>query len=1139
VSVSASSHHPRETPSTAHTNVRFARADEGPDCAANPRFVQLVARRRAHGVIISLIVHQSLRALRAPESLGQPPTRGPALRARLRRGTCELEHGQRVRRTNYLALLSALLIALLTLADVGRAHAQQGTAALVGTVTDSATGARVADALVTVTSPNLQGEEIAVTDAAGVYRIPGLPPGDYLLRVERATFRPYAREALELHADTTIRLNASLLPEALRSAEVVVVGQTPTVDVGSSATGLNVTSEFTSRIPLIPPGAKGAAARSFESVADVVPGAQSDAFGISMFGTTSPENRYLLDGLSISNPAFGVLSTPLSIEFMKEVSVISGGYMPEYGRSTGGILNAITKSGSNEFHGSVFSNWSPGALEGSRRRVLRQGETIVTEPKLLYMGDLGGDVGGPIVRDRLWFYAGFDWAESKYTLGRSLHRIVLDEQGAPVPGPAGGNLTENIPGTEQTFVAQQDIFQGIGKLTWAPNTSNRVMLSVNGVYPVSGGNGKYGISPLTGQPEIGTESTVHATPLNGTFSALAHRFRGSSTNVLARWSSDLDEKRARLDTTLGYHHATGGRLPSDGSPIGGGGLASLSNVWWLRNDPAHSITDFELVPNGACDAPESDPSFVRCPVLDYHTGGPEDIDEQTMHRVQGRSMFTYLFEALGHHVFKVGVDLEFVRYDHLRAYSGARDFVESTDGSYFEDGRVYGYLTGPDQPVVLESMSNQSRSASIGGFIQDSWSIAERVTLNLGLRYDAQLLYAGDGSLAMALPNQWSPRAGIVYDPLGDGRAKLYTNYGRYYETVPLLMLDRYLTGEPLLFALRDPAGCNPLVASQQTDECLRPEVLLVSGEPPNTYYAVAGAGRTPIDPKLKPPSSDEFVLGGDYEIVRDGRIGVSYTKRWLNHTIEDMSRDEGRSFFFGNPGYGIAREFPRAERRYDAVTLQFTKMFSRAWLMQASYTASWLRGNYGGLFRAEDGQLDPHQNSDFDLLSLYKNRSGPLPGDRRHQIKSFIAREIGLGGAGFLTPGLAFRAFSGEPSNYLGAHPLYQVDQVYILPRGAGERLPWTYSADLRLAYGFRFSSTRGLAATVDIFNLFNFQRETVRDQRYTSSEVSAVDSGGIGALTNADGTPFDPSTVNPNFGRATAYQAPRVFRFGLKGTF
>ncbi|MEY4578329.1 MAG: Oar protein [Pseudomonadota bacterium] len=1042
-----------------------------------------------------------------------------------------------MRSARSLLLVLAGVAAALTLAPL-RASAQQGAAALVGLVKDASTGQPVADAVVTVTSPSLQAEELAVTDASGSYRLVGLPPGSYVLRLEKENFRPYAREGIELHADTTIRMNASLLPEALKAEEVVIVGRTPTLDIGSSATGLNITSDFTSRIPLSTPGIKGSAARSFESVADVVPGAQADAFGVSFYGASSPENRYLLDGLSVGNATYGVLGTPLSIDFMKEVSVLSGGYMPEYGRSTGGILNAITQSGGNEFHGSVFFNVAPGALEGHRSTPFRAGDSIVTQLKLDRIADLGLDVGGPIVRDKLWFYAGFDYAQTRYNVDRSIRRQVYDNDGQAITDANGNPRWTPVPGTQQTYVAQQDMYQAIGKLTWAVNSANRLTLSANGVYPQSGGDGQHGISPLTGLPQLSNENR-----LNGRYNAIAHSYNGSSTNVSLKWSAELDEKkRTFLDTWVGWHNESGGQGAPDGSTLGGSsGLAGISNVWWRR--AGHSITDFERVPTGACDAPSSNPDAIPCPVSDYHTGGPEFLDIQIMNRIQLRSVFTYLFEALGHHVLKAGIDSELQFHDSRRGYSGARDYVEYPDGDFFIDGRVYGYLTGPDQPVVLDRIVANTKSLSLGAFVQDSWSVADVVTVNLGLRYDAQLLYGSNGTLAMTLPNQWSPRGGIVFDPTREGHAKLYTNFARYYETVPLKMLDRYLSGEPLLLAVRDPSMCNPLDTAMQRNECLADSAVLsgIAASPPNAKYDGFSGSTSVIDPDLRPPSTDEFVLGGDYEIFQDGRIGVNYTKRWLTDTVEDMSRDGGNTFFFGNPGRGIARDFPRAERHYDGLNLYFTKLFSRGWVAQASYTLSWLRGNYSGLYRPEDMQFDPHQSTDFDRKELYVNRYGPLPGDHRHFIKLFGAKQFELPGtAGAITLGGAFRAYSGDATNALGAFDSNYIDAVYLLERGSGERTPWTFSADLRIAYQLPIARGMKIAITADVFNVFNFQTLSAVDQRYTVSEVRAVQGGSLGTVTNADGSAFDAAKQkNSNFGNATAYQAPRIFRFGLKGTF
>ncbi len=130
--------------------------------------------------------------------------------------------------------------------------------------------------------------------------------------------------------------------------------------------------------------------------------------------------------------------------------------MPEYGRTTGGLLNVVTKSGSNEFHGSTWMDYSPGALEGNRKKVKREASTIQTQPSLGYVADLGGSLGGPILRDRLWFFAGFEVARSVYNLDRSLNRIVLDANGDPTVDADGFTVTTPIAGTSRTYKARRD-----------------------------------------------------------------------------------------------------------------------------------------------------------------------------------------------------------------------------------------------------------------------------------------------------------------------------------------------------------------------------------------------------------------------------------------------------------------------------------------------------------------------------------------------------------------------------------------------------------------------------------------------------------------------------------------------------------
>jgi outer membrane receptor protein involved in Fe transport len=121
-------------------------------------------------------------------------------------------------------------------------------------------------------------------------------------------------------------------PEGLQSEEIVVTGRAPTVDATSSTVQFTVDAKTAERVPLIRPSSRGSATRSIESVAEIAPGAHGDSYGVSFNGATSPENAYQIDGLSVGNTAYGILGSPLSIEFVKEVNVITGGYMPEYAR---------------------------------------------------------------------------------------------------------------------------------------------------------------------------------------------------------------------------------------------------------------------------------------------------------------------------------------------------------------------------------------------------------------------------------------------------------------------------------------------------------------------------------------------------------------------------------------------------------------------------------------------------------------------------------------------------------------------------------------------------------------------------------------------------------------------------------------
>jgi outer membrane receptor protein involved in Fe transport len=1047
------------------------------------------------------------------------------------------------------------------------AYAADGV--ITGQVRNAATKAPIPDVVITVTSPALQGEQIVVTDAGGNFRVPQIPPGEgYAVSADGGgQYKPSSRGGIKLTSGSTVRVNIELLPENAGVIEQVVEARAPVVDVGSSRIATTVDQELTRRLAVNAPSGKGGASRSFESLAQIAPGANSDQYGTSINGTTSPENAFIIDGVSANDPAFGVNAVPLSAEFVKEVNIITAGYLPEYGRSIGGVMDVVTQTGSNEFHGSVFGSITPGAFEGQRTQIAREGSVIQTNPKLGAIRDFGFSIGGPILKDKLWFFAGFQVALTRMNLNRSLNKLeyaVDPMTGAPtdpiVDDKTGFQKTSPLPGMQQTYYADQQTTQYIGKLTWNINPDHRVSIQVYGAPSTSGGNGSYDIDAQDGSVP---------TNLTGPYRALAVTSTSFNNSVVLKSSSAFDNKSFLIDATLGWVYTTAEAGAADGSNVDDinnpNTLAGQPGVSWRRNHPTRgrrSVADFENLTAAAAAAcgvnkgdPTQDYSNIYCPVVTYRSGGAGLMNIGVNNRYQGRVIATKILKALGEHTLKAGFDFELLSYNNRKGYGGGVLYRENVNGTSLSDFRHYGFLDGPDSEVNIPVFEATSTSTTLGGFVQDSWNILDRVTVNLGVRYDSQVVTGTDGNVGLSLPNQWSPRIGAIWDPTREGRAKITANYARFYQAITLNLVDRSFPGELSTISTRSQATCDPL---NITTDCRDPGGYITRGTPIDSsqLYTLAGGDRVPVDPEIKPQSQDQFVFGGEYEIIADARIGANYTRAWLNYAVEDMSRDEATTYFIGNPGYGIAKDFPKAQRNYDSVNVFFSKSFSKQWLAQVSYTWSWNRGNIAGLFRPETGQLDPNINSDFDLISLLANRTGDLPGDRRHVIKVFGAKEFSLPHNVTLNLGLSYNGRSGTPLNVLGSHPIYGGGEVFILPRGTFGRTPWVHTIDTNITLGYQFSKTNAVTVGLDIFNLFNFQQATGLDQTYTTSDVLPCKDCAAGnipgkkgsaptnpdsahQLLNSDGTPFDPGNVNPNWQNPTSFQTPRQIRLNARVTF
>jgi len=277
----------------------------------------------------------------------------------------------------------------------------QTTGSVSGRIADE-NGGPLPGVTVEATSPALQGTQSAVTDDRGGYRLPVLPPGSYQVT---ATLQGFATETKPITVALGANSVADFRMRPSASATVIVTGEVPVINTTSTTIGTNLDQHAIQTIPTD---------RNFASIAQVTPGItydvdpynpQNDTAALSVYGSSSSENSYVIDGVDTSGIEYGKQGTTLNYEFIQEVEIKTGGYEAEYGRSTGGIINVITKSGGNEFHGEIFGYDDTDSLQASKKNV---GETTQGASVGYRKYDFGADLGGFIVKDRLWFFGAYD-----------------------------------------------------------------------------------------------------------------------------------------------------------------------------------------------------------------------------------------------------------------------------------------------------------------------------------------------------------------------------------------------------------------------------------------------------------------------------------------------------------------------------------------------------------------------------------------------------------------------------------------------------------------------------------------------------------------------------------------------------------
>jgi outer membrane receptor protein involved in Fe transport len=1071
-----------------------------------------------------------------------------------------------------LVLSSVFALLIIVSGAIGQT---QTTGSVEGTVTDPQ-GAVVPGVSVSLSGPNMIRPQTTTSDADGFYRFSSVPPGRYTLEVAAAKgFNAYKTENVEVNLakGTSVPVQLSV---AGTGATVDVVGA-PDIDQTTNVQGSNVSTEFFSNIPT---------SRTVQGLYTIAPtvtrSGLRDASGRerdpSVAGSSGPENSYILDGINTTDPAFGGGGANLPFEFVQEVQIKTSAFGADQGLATGGVFNVITKSGGNDFHGDVFAYGLPQTFV----RETKNFPFVGLAPNGYSELDAGADIGGPIVKNRLTFFAAFN------PQFRTNHYLTQ-------------TFKNDVEGKIKTPYYS-------GKVTWQVNNNNTLNFSTFGDFTKEEGH-------LYGQNLIGVNGFgVDEGAFQGIRESGGHNYAARlNSNIRQNWIGEF---------AFGMHFQRNNLIPATSLdiPLVSDSFAILTPAGTIApivQTGVQGITrtgfvDYAYVPGGTLQR-----SYAR-------TGGFGLFQTQSRDRLEAAARFQNIW---GPQTIKYGFEYYRNKYDIFQDSTGPNNVfanplnVGKNNGTDLDNRTVTGFrvtnnfeictirataVVCPLNPAItsgLQSFAAQNLEALrlAGGtlpggatsvavvtnitpaelnnnpvlvrlttrvrdfalnaktrtdveswYVQDDWRVTKNFQLNLGVRWDWQQAYDANGGAYLKLNDLFDtlqPRIGFSWDPAGKGKMKIFANYARYVET-PI----------PLDLNVRAGGG------GSQTDKNFnvnRYNAPLNSTVATNFNTRNLGADPTPIDVGLKPQTVNETTAGIEMEVKRDITFGARGIYRSQGSVIEDGSFDDGDSYFLFNPGEPLppgaggplgnteysacngvngaptAACFGRARRYYRGLEFTLNKRFSNNYGFQASYVFSSLIGNYEGLFRNDNGQSDPNITSLFDLVSLLNNVYGRLPNDRPHQFKFNGTYQTPFK----LILSGNFYIQSGIPFSQLVPHPVYGNNEGFGVPRGTAiipdtsaingtggvssaigsNRTPTTWNLDLGFYYPIKFSESKELRFTADWFNVTNTQRAITMDQTFliTTSVAGA------------------PNVPNPFYGTGTVFQYPSALRLGAKFSF
>lgn len=932
-----------------------------------------------------------------------------------------------------LGMLAAILLVAVP------ASAQEMRGSIQGVVKDSSGGV-LPGVTVEAKSPSLVGVQTTVTDTDGVYRFPSLSLGKYTVSANLQGFGPAKVDNVDLSTPgATLKIELTLSVAGVNVAETVK-GEPPLIDVKANAATSSVSSDI---IDLIPKG------RNFTSALTQIPGTNNESRfgGIMIDGASASENRYVVDGMDTTNLRTGVSQKDVITDFIQNIQVKQSGYNAEFRAATGGVISAITKSGGNVYHGDAGTYYSSNAFLGKIRQTLRalpsdasKAEYIVTpRDKNTYTVDPVFDIGGPIFKNKVWFFAGYN---PSFNRGERTVTWVT-----PGTNPATQTFNVETPyDRTANYNATSQLTKSVRARFTGSNERVRGQLGLPGIEP----NGT---------------STSNATLFNPRSTKRGDSFVDSYSGTID-WVANNKFFVALQGGYFGYgsHDAGAAFFPGTVRTFG------QSNVG-LAGVPAD---------------------------LQHISGYTDNITNSfNVHDNYGRIIVdanaTWFGRWKGDHAVKFGALYERLSNDADSGQQGTNiNFSWGSSYTKLSGGTAkgtYGYYT-----VSQQFTKGAIHSNNYGVFAQDAWTVNNKLTVNYGVRLEQETVpsyRAENPSLVFGWGEKIAPRVGFAYDITGDSRWKAYGSWGQFYDVFKLELprgawgAERWIQ---YMYTLDTPnwttIDCSGVPGA--TPAC--PGTFI---EQNDRRHVSNGQGLDNlVDPNLKPVKTGEMTLGLDHELGRSLSIGLRYAHKWFIRTIEDVGvivDGIGEVFYIANPAEGLGKsplkadslgnqvpDTPKPVRKYDGLELSVKKRLSSNWQATTSFLVSRLWGTYSGLANSDEGtRLSPGVTRMYDGLYMSFDQAGNiiygrLQSDRPYQFKLQSSYRFKWG----TDVGVNFQATSGTLQT---SQVTYQTVPVDYKGRGDLGRSPMFNQTDLLISHNIRLPKHTNVSLQANITNLFD----------------------------------------------------------------